>query len=88
VVARPGLDVADIFRAHGVASRRANAGHISLGQLKAMSAIERCRTTALGGGVAALPVDRLFDATTRIGVLHHLPATMPSSRFLAASLRA
>jgi hypothetical protein len=52
VVARPGLEVADIFREHGAAWRRANAGHVSLGQLKAMSAIERCRTAALGGHVA------------------------------------
>jgi hypothetical protein len=51
-VARPGLEVADIFREHGAAWRRANAGHASLGQLKAMSAIERCRTAALGGHVA------------------------------------
>jgi hypothetical protein len=49
---RPLLEVADIFRAHGAAWRRANAGHVSLGQLKAMSAIERCRTAALGGHVA------------------------------------
>ena len=47
-----GLEVADIFRAHGPAWRRANAGHLSLGQLKVMSAIERCRTAALGGHVA------------------------------------
>ena len=33
--------------------RRANAGHISLSQLKVMSAIEACRTEALGGHVAA-----------------------------------
>ena len=46
------LEVADIFRAHGPAWRRANAGHVSLGQLKVMSAIERCRTAALGGHVA------------------------------------
>jgi Putative transposase/Transposase zinc-binding domain len=51
-VARPALEVADIFRAHGPAWRRANAGHVSLGQLKVMSAIERCRTVALGGHVA------------------------------------
>jgi hypothetical protein len=51
-VARPALEVADIFRAHGPAWRRANAGHVSLGQLKVMSAIERCRTAALGGHVA------------------------------------
>jgi hypothetical protein len=50
-VSRPALEVADIFRAFGPAWRRANAGHISLGQLKAMSAIERCRTQALGGHV-------------------------------------
>jgi len=47
------LEVADIFRAHGPAWRSANAGHLSLGQLKTMSAIETCRTAALGGHVAA-----------------------------------
>jgi hypothetical protein len=51
-VVRPALEVADIFRDHGAAWRRANAGHISLGQLKVMSAIENCRTAALGGHVA------------------------------------
>src|ERR1700704_649119 len=49
---RPALEVADIFRDHGPAWRRANAGHVSLGQLKVMSAIESCRTAALGGHVA------------------------------------
>jgi hypothetical protein len=51
-VSRPALEVADILRDHGAAWRRANAGHVSLGQLKVMSAIERCRTAALGGHVA------------------------------------
>jgi hypothetical protein len=51
-VPRPALEVADIFRDHGPAWRRANAGHVSLGQLKVMSAIESCRTAALGGHVA------------------------------------
>jgi hypothetical protein len=51
-VPRSTLDVADIFRAHGAAWRKANAGHVSLGQSKAMSAIEACRTAALGGHVA------------------------------------
>jgi putative transposase/transposase-like zinc-binding protein len=51
-VPRPILEVADIFRAHGPAWRNANAGHVSLGQLKVMSAIESCRTAALGGHVA------------------------------------
>jgi hypothetical protein len=51
-VSRPALEVADIFRGHGPAWRKANAGHVSLGQLKVMSAIESCRTAALGGHVA------------------------------------
>jgi hypothetical protein len=51
-VSRPALEVADIFRDHGAAWRRANAGHVSLDQMKVMSAIERCRTAALGGHVA------------------------------------
>ncbi|WP_374015499.1 IS91 family transposase [Phaeobacter sp. A36a-5a] len=50
---RPGLELADIFRRHGPAWRRANAGHVSLTQLKVMSAIEACRTEVLGGHVAA-----------------------------------
>jgi hypothetical protein len=48
---RPKLEVADIFRDHGAAWRAANAGHVSLDQLKVMSAIERYRTAALGGHV-------------------------------------
>ena len=49
---RPTLEVADIFRDHGAVWRLANAGHVSLDQLKVMSAVERCRTAALGGHVA------------------------------------
>jgi Putative transposase/Transposase zinc-binding domain len=45
------LEVADIFRARGDAWREAQAGHLSLGQLKVMSAIERCRRADLGGHV-------------------------------------
>jgi hypothetical protein len=51
-MSRPAVEVADIFRDHGAAWRRANAGHVSLDQMKVMSAIERCRTAALGGHVA------------------------------------
>jgi hypothetical protein len=50
-VSRPALEVADIFRRHGPAWRQAKASHVSLDQLKAMSAIESCRTAALGGHV-------------------------------------
>ena len=51
-MARPALEVADIFRDHGAAWRAANRGHVSLAQLKVMRAIESCRTAALGGHVA------------------------------------
>src|SRR5436190_6560226 len=57
-MARPSLEVADIFRDHGSAWRLANAGHISLGQMKVMTAIERCRTAALGGHVARCENDK------------------------------
>jgi hypothetical protein len=50
-MSRPALEVADIFRDHGPPWRKANAGHVSLDQLKVMSAIENCRTAALGGHV-------------------------------------
>lgn len=50
---RSNLEIADIFREHGPAWRRDHAGQVSLAQLKVMSAIEACRTDALGGHVAA-----------------------------------
>ena len=46
------MEVADIFRAHGAAWCAANKGHVSLGQLRAISAIKACRTAVLGGHVA------------------------------------
>jgi hypothetical protein len=52
-VGRPSLEIADIFHRHGAAWRAAHAGHLSLGQLKVMAAIETCRTAALGGHVEA-----------------------------------
>ncbi len=48
---RSALEVADVFRAHGPAWREAERGHLSLAQLKVMSAITQCRTAALGGHV-------------------------------------
>jgi len=50
-VRRPRLEVADIFHRHGAAWRKANAGHVSLGQLQVMSAIENCRSAVLGGHI-------------------------------------
>ena len=51
-VTRPALEVADIFRDHGPSWRRANQGRLSYAQIKVMSAIEGCRTAALGGHAA------------------------------------
>src|SRR3977135_3469725 len=48
---QPKLEVGDIFRRHGEAWRTANAGHVSLTQRRVMTAIEICRTAALGGHV-------------------------------------
>jgi hypothetical protein len=50
-MSRPRLEVADVFRRHGEAWRARNAGHVSVGQLRVMGAIEACRTAALGGHV-------------------------------------
>src|SRR3989442_4200291 len=48
---RPAREVADIFRAQGSAWRQTQPPHLSLGQLKVMSAIEQCRSAAVGGHV-------------------------------------
>ena len=50
-MSRPALEVADVFRDHGPAWRQANAGHVSLDQLKVMSAIERWRSGLMGFSV-------------------------------------
>jgi len=50
-MSRPALEVADILRHHGHAWRQLHRGHISLGQLKVMSAIEHCRSAELGSHV-------------------------------------
>lgn len=43
------LEVADVFRRHGDAYRRAHDGHLGRIERRVMSAIELCRTAALGG---------------------------------------
>jgi hypothetical protein len=48
---RPALEVADIFRHHGDAFRAEHEAVLSRGQRKVMTAIETCRTSALGGHV-------------------------------------
>jgi hypothetical protein len=47
------LEVADLFRQHGPAYRKAHRGSLSCQQLRVMRAIESCRTAALGGHVEA-----------------------------------
>jgi len=46
---RPALDLGDIFRAHGQTYREKHT--LTDAQIKAMRAIETCRTAALGGHV-------------------------------------
>src|SRR5215472_12233702 len=48
---RPRLEVGNVFRRYGEAYRLQHAGSLSRDQLRVMSAIERCRTAALGGHV-------------------------------------
>ena len=50
-MSRPKLEVAGVFRRHGAAWRAANKAHLSLAQRRVMTAIEVCRTAALGGHV-------------------------------------
>ncbi len=52
---RPALEVADIFRIHGPTWRQAHYAHLNLNQLKVMSAIEQCRSAALGGHTLHCP---------------------------------
>jgi hypothetical protein len=48
-----GLEVADVFRRHGDAYRRTHDGHLGRVERRVMSAIELCRTAALGGHTEA-----------------------------------
>jgi hypothetical protein len=50
-VARLGLEVADVFRRYGEAFCRHHGASLSTAQRRAMTAIELCRTAALGGHV-------------------------------------
>jgi hypothetical protein len=62
---RRALEVADIFRSHGPAWRDTQHDHLSLGQLKVMSAIEQCRTETLDGMCCtAQPVSMTKSPTT------------------------
>ena len=61
---RPRLEVAEIFRAHGEAYRRAHA--LTPQQARAMRAIETCRTAALGGHLDVCDTLRLRAARLQL----------------------
>jgi len=52
---RPTREVADVFRSNGQHWRESHAGHVSVDQLKVMSAVEHCRSEVLGGHVLHCP---------------------------------
>src|SRR5947209_2240001 len=79
-MSRPKLEVADVFRRHGAAWRAANKAHLSLAQLRVMTAIEACRTAALGGHV-----ERCEDcAHTRIAYNSCRNRHCPKCQWMAA----
>ena len=80
------LEVADIFRRHGAVWRQSQAGHLSLGQLKAMSAIEHCRSAALGGHVLRCPACAQIQVAYNSCRNRHCPKCQASAahRWLAA----
>src|ERR1700674_5151763 len=76
----PTLEVADIFRRYGEAWRARNAAHLSRGQRRVMTAIEICRTAALGGHI-----ERCDDcAHTRIAYNSCRNRHCPKCQWMAA----
>jgi hypothetical protein len=78
---RPPLEVADIFRIYGAQWRQSQAGHLSLGQLKVMSAIERCRSAALGGHVLYCPACQQSDIAYNSCRNRHCPKCQASAAY-------
>jgi hypothetical protein len=77
---RPTLEVADVFRRHGAGWRATNEAHLSLAQRRVMTAIEICRTAALGGHV-----ERCDDcAHTRIAYNSCRNRHCPKCQWMAA----
>ena len=67
---KPSLEVADIFRHYGDAYRQQCGDRLSIEQLRAMRAIEICRTAELGGHVES-------PATKNASPSHAAPASTP-----------
>jgi len=76
---RLALEVADIFRSNGPAWRDAQHDHLSLGQLKVMSAIEQCRTATLGGHVLFCPACNHQDIAYNSCRNRHCPKCQASA---------
>src|SRR5947207_11293849 len=81
-MSRPALEVADIFRDFGAAWRTANAGYVSLGQLKVMNAIENCRTAALGGHVMRCIVGAAVASSSKLHLVHQPQLLLPVGRVI------
>jgi hypothetical protein len=76
---RLALEVADIFRSHGPTWRDAQHDHLSLGQLKVMSAIEQCRTATLGGHALCCPACEHQDIAYNSCRNRHCPKCQASA---------
>jgi len=85
-MSRPALEVADVFRAHGQHWRDSHAGHVSLAQLKVMSAVEHCRSEVLGGHVLHCPACEHVQIAYNSCRNRHCPKCQASAakRWLAA----
>ena len=83
---RPTLEVADVFRANGQHWRESHAGHVSLDQLKVMSAVEHCRSEVLGGHVLHCPACEHIEIAYNSCRNWHCPKCQASAakRWLAA----
>ena len=76
---RSPLEVADIFRTHGAAWRQSQLGHLSPNQLKVMSAIEQCRSAALGGHVLCCEACEQTDISYNSCRNRHCPKCQASA---------
>src|SRR5207302_550309 len=83
---RPKLEVADIFRRYGEAYRQRHDGSLSTAQRRVMTAIEVCRTAALGGHLERCDCcnhERPFRCASQLGT----EPVFPSSSALCPSRR-
>jgi len=78
-MSHPALEVADVFRNYGSSWRQSHAGHLSLGQLKVMSAIENCRSSVLGGHVLYCESCQHYDIAYNSCRNRHCPKCQASA---------